>query len=81
MTAKKAEEGRAKLAQAAKATAESEEAHPVQGRSIRDEGRRRKALGDMDRARKIMAPSWMVRESPQRAWEANDGVAERNAAK
>lgn len=61
--AKRAEEERAQLAQAAKAAAEREaareaweEAHPVQGRSIRDEARRQKALSDMDRAREIMAP-------------------------
>ena len=61
--AKRAEKERAQLAQATKATAEREaareaweEAHPVQGRSIRDEARRQKALSDMDRAREIMAP-------------------------
>ena len=61
--AKRAEKERAQLAQATKATAEREaareaweEAHPVQGRSIRDEARRQKALSDMDRARAIMAP-------------------------
>lgn len=61
--AKRAEEERAQLAQATKAAAEREaareaweEAHPVQGRSIRDEARRQKALSDMDRAREIMAP-------------------------
>lgn len=61
--AKRAEEERAQLAQAAKAAAEREaareaweEAHPVQGRSIRDEAHRQKALSDMDRAREIMAP-------------------------
>ncbi|MEC4273184.1 cell envelope integrity protein TolA [Adlercreutzia sp. R25] len=61
--AKRAEEERAQLAQAAKAAAEMEaareaweEAHPVQGRAIRDEARRQKSLSSMDRAREIMAP-------------------------
>lgn len=66
--AKRAEEERAQLAQEAKAAADREaareaweEAHPVQGRSIRDEARRQKTLSDMDRAREIKAPSWMMR--------------------
>lgn len=33
-----------------------EEEHPVQGKAIRDEARRQKALSSMDRAREIMAP-------------------------
>lgn len=61
--AKKAEEEREARALAAKAAADREaarwaweEAHPVQGRAIRDEARRQKALSSMDRAREIMAP-------------------------
>ena len=61
--AKKAEEERKALVLAAKAAADREEArlaweeeHSVQGRAIRDEARRQKALSSMDRAREIMAP-------------------------
>ena len=61
--AKKAEEEREARALAAKAAADREatrlaweEAHPVQGKAIRDEARRQKALSSMDRAREIMAP-------------------------
>lgn len=61
--AKKAEEERKALVLAAKAAADREAArlawereHPVQGRAIRDEARRQKALSSMDRAREIMAP-------------------------
>lgn len=61
--AKKAEEERKALVLAAKAAADREEArlaweeeHPVQGKAIRDEARRQKALSSMDRAREIMAP-------------------------
>lgn len=61
--AKKAEEERGARALAAKAAADREaaqlaweEAHPVQGRAIRDEARRQKSLSSMDRAREIMAP-------------------------
>lgn len=61
--AKKAEEERKALVLAAKAAADREEArlaweeeHSVQGRAIRDEARRQKALSSMDRVREIMAP-------------------------
>lgn len=61
--AEKAEEERKALVLAAKAAADREEArlaweeeHPVQGKAIRDEARRQKALSSMDRAREIMAP-------------------------